>query len=59
MTKKDAERIQALEDRVSNIWVAFNQLVKAHNGHKHDIEWPQVMTIVPGPRCTVANIRAK
>lgn len=59
MTKKDAERIHALEDRVSDLVVAFNQLVRAHNDHNHNIEFPQVMTIMLRPRYTVANIRAK
>lgn len=50
-------RIESLDKRDRELRVAFNQLIEAHNKHQHTIDWPQVMTLVIGPRMLPANIQ--
>lgn len=48
---------KSLYDSHIDLLKAFGQMVEAHNTHNHTIEWPQVMTLVLGPRVTLANIQ--
>jgi len=63
---KLAERVKTLEtlnrqlcESHDRMVALFNTLVAAHNDHTHPIEWPQVMTLVLGPRCTPVNLKAE
>jgi len=50
-------RVAQLEADNKIIRDAIRYLIEAHNTHTHNVEWPQLVTVVLGPRVTPANIK--
>jgi len=49
-------RVAQLEADNKIIRDAIRHLIAHQNTHTHNVEWPQVMTVVLGPRATLPNI---